>query len=149
MCKLQDIREAQDYIQAERSDAGTLALLNGQLHRLQVNDTALPSFFLLLPPSSSFFLLLPPSSFFPTSPASSINLNRVRAVKILFLQRIPKISGDSFIFCLSLISGSYINSYRIVSLWFSHQRVCNVLKTGIMVPFFIPFHQTTRRLQPS
>jgi len=64
MCKLQDIREAQDYIQAERSDAGTLALLNGQLHRLQVNDTALPSFFLLLPPSSSFFLL-PPSSLPP------------------------------------------------------------------------------------
>ena len=34
--KLADIREAQSYYQAERSDAGSLALLQAEKHRLQV-----------------------------------------------------------------------------------------------------------------
>lgn len=34
--KLADIREAQSYVQAERSDAGGLALLQAERHRLQV-----------------------------------------------------------------------------------------------------------------
>lgn len=34
--KLADIREAQSYYQAERSDAGSLALLQAEKHRLEV-----------------------------------------------------------------------------------------------------------------
>jgi hypothetical protein len=36
--KLADIREAQSYYQAERSDAGSLALLQAEKHRLQVSS---------------------------------------------------------------------------------------------------------------
>lgn len=35
--KLADIREAQSYYQAERSDAGSLALLQAEKHRLEVD----------------------------------------------------------------------------------------------------------------
>lgn len=35
-CKLAEIREAQNYVQAERSDAGSLAILEAEKHRLQV-----------------------------------------------------------------------------------------------------------------
>lgn len=36
--KLADIREAQSYYQAERSDAGSLALLQAEKHRLEVGS---------------------------------------------------------------------------------------------------------------
>ncbi|XP_046449237.1 coiled-coil domain-containing protein 40-like [Daphnia pulex] len=39
--KLADIREAQSYYQAERSDAGSLALLQAEKHRLQVQEVQL------------------------------------------------------------------------------------------------------------
>ena len=35
-CKLAEIREAQCYVQAERSDAGSLAILEAEKHRLEV-----------------------------------------------------------------------------------------------------------------
>ena len=35
--KLNDIREAQSYIQAERSDLGELAMLHAEKHRLEVS----------------------------------------------------------------------------------------------------------------
>lgn len=47
--KLADIREAQSYYQAERSDAGSLALLQAEKHRLQVR----PLLHQLPPPTRS------------------------------------------------------------------------------------------------
>ena len=40
-CKLQEMKEAQMYVAAERSDAGSLAALQTEMHRLQVKTSSI------------------------------------------------------------------------------------------------------------
>lgn len=56
--KLADIREAQSYYQAERSDAGSLALLQAEKHRLQVRLFVVSTKH-RLPPYNTIFPLYP------------------------------------------------------------------------------------------
>ena len=76
-CKLQEMREAQMYVQAERSDAGSLAALHNEMHRLKVHHSVPPKF-----PTTVFLQFLE----FRTLQRSTRNFTGFYRLLLLFME---------------------------------------------------------------